>query len=86
MLTDTDLKKIKKLLIPLATKRDIGSGKDLAALWEKYAKIMMTLDSHAREMKLLKDILRTKKDRDERSLTDILLAANEATEKERETR
>ncbi len=53
MLTDTDLKKIKKLLIPLATKKDIGGGKDLSSLWEKYAKIIIKLDQHERLIKEL---------------------------------
>ena len=54
MLTDTDLKKIKKLLAPLATKRDDGGGKNFGALWEKYVAIKIKLDKHEKLIRELK--------------------------------
>ncbi|KKW20456.1 MAG: hypothetical protein A2W52_04910 [Candidatus Taylorbacteria bacterium RIFCSPHIGHO2_02_49_25] len=53
MLTDADLRKIRKLLAPLATRKDIGSSKNLGALWEKYAAIKIKLDQHERLIKEL---------------------------------
>jgi len=54
MLIDADLKKIKKLLAPLATKRDVGGSKNLGALWEKYAAIKIKLKEHESLIKELK--------------------------------
>ncbi|OHA48030.1 MAG: hypothetical protein A3G61_02360 [Candidatus Taylorbacteria bacterium RIFCSPLOWO2_12_FULL_49_67] len=54
MLTDADLRKIRKLLAPLATRKDIGSSKNLGALWEKYAAIKIKLDKHEKLIRELK--------------------------------
>src|SRR3989338_916774 len=66
MLTDADLRKIRKVLAPFATRKDIGSSKNLGALWEKYAAIKIKLDQHERLIKELQKKSTLKKE-DERS-------------------